>query len=222
MNKIPFKRILLYIILALLGMFVIYLFVTAKTYTQLGFAVISYPILAFLIIKAIPKRTRKALSSVVVQKPYDQTVIQPAVQPAMQTAVIGVEDVADIDKRTFLKLVGATGIFFFVTSLVGKWLGTIPFSSSAPPLSGLSGNDSANVAASPDGEGGFSTNGYTITEIDEGLVSYYGFTNKSGGWLIMKEDSDTSSFRYAKGDASFPTNWKNRSTLKYDYYYNLQ
>lgn len=223
MNKTPFKRIILYIVLAILSIAVVLLFVTTKTYTQLGIAVIAYPILTFLIIKAIPRKTRKVLSNIVTQQPYGSPV-QPINQTGAQMAALattqdlGLADDVDIDKRTFLKLVGATGIFFFAASLVGKWLGTLPFTQS-PPLSMV---PSKEVEANPETEGGFSTNGYTITEIDEGLVSFYGFTNKSGGWLIMKEDSENNSFRYAKGDASFPNNWKARATLKYDYYYNLE
>lgn len=224
MNKTPFKRIILYIALGIMSIFVVYLFVTSKTYAQLGIAVITYPVLAFLIIKAMPRKTRKVLSNVVSPQSYAQTNFQSTPQvgaqvvssPALQLA--GNEDVVDIDKRTFLKLIGATGIFFFATSLIGKWLGTLPFSTT-PPLSTVPSN---NVEAYPETESGFTTNGYTITEIDEGLVSFYGFTNKSGAWLIMKEDSENNSFRYAKGDASFPNNWKTRATLKYDYYYNLE
>jgi hypothetical protein len=160
--------------------------------------------------KAIPRKTRKVLSGLVSQ--------QPTVQPSSQSTIhaINNEDVVDVDKRTFLKLVGATGIFFFITSLLGKWLGTIPFNQSSPSL-----NNSKSVDASQE-TGSFSTNGYTITEIDEGIVSYYGFTNKDGAWLIMKQDSDSNSFRYAKGETSFPINWKDRATMKYDYYYNLE
>lgn len=216
MNKIPVKRIIVLVILAALSCFVVYLFVTTKTYTQLGIAVLSYPILAFLIIKAIPRKTRKELSNVISKPPCNQNALQPAV--SVPNAAVDSEEVSDIDKRSFLKLVGATGIFFFATSLIGKWLGTLPFSQ-APPLSGIPTNTEAGQSSN---EGGFSTNGYTITEIDEGLISFYGFTNKSGAWLIMKEDSDANSFRYVKGDANFPANWKDRSTLKYDYYYNLE
>lgn len=224
MNKTPFKRIILYVVLAILSIFVVYLFVTSKTYAQLGIAVISYPVLALLIIKSMPRKTRKVLSNVVSSQPYTQTNFQTTAQVGAQAItpsalqVVGGEDVVDIDKRTFLRLIGATGIFFFATSLIGKWLGTLPFSET-PPLSSIT---SKNVEVDTETESTFPTNGYTITEIDEGLFSYYGFTNKSGAWLIMKEDSDSNSFRYAKGDASFPSNWKARATLIYDYYYNLE
>jgi hypothetical protein len=198
------KRILICLSLGICSLLVIWMFVTAKTYAQLGVAVVLYPILAYLIIKAFPRKILKTAPGV----NQSESIVQTAAS----------REILDMDKRTFLKLVGATGIFFFVSSLLGKWLGTIPFSQGVSPLS----TKSNNADAGGDSGGSFTTNGYTITEIDEGIVSYYGFTNKDGAWLIMKEDSDISSFRYAKGDINFPNNWGNRAQLKYDYYYNLE
>ena len=64
------------------------------------------------------------------------------------------------------------------------------------------------------------TEGYKISEIDEGEITYYGFAKKDGSWLIMKENID-GSFRYSKGADDFPGNWDDRDDLKYDYYHNL-
>ena len=65
------------------------------------------------------------------------------------------------------------------------------------------------------------TDGYQITEIDEGDTFYCGYTNKEGDWYIMKQDLETGSFRYVKGNSGFPLNWTNRATLQYDYFYNV-
>jgi hypothetical protein len=65
------------------------------------------------------------------------------------------------------------------------------------------------------------TEGYTISEIDDGLIAYYGFMGPKGTWFIMRQDSNDGSFRYVKGDIDFPINWENRENLEYDYYANV-
>ncbi|KKS95269.1 MAG: hypothetical protein UV71_C0009G0005 [Microgenomates group bacterium GW2011_GWC1_43_13] len=194
------RKILTYIGFVIACVLVSLLFVTATTYIQLAVAVILYPIVAYFVMKILPRKTR----------------VVPAV--AVQTAGTQ-EEVADFDRRTFLKLVGATGIFFFVSSLFGKWAGALPFGKSL----GLGGNSIQGNSATPGAgnPGSLTANGYQISEIDDGAITFYGFTNVDGSWLIMKEDTETSSFRYAKGSSGFPASWDNRQNLKYDYYYNL-
>ena len=63
-----------------------------------------------------------------------------------------------------------------------------------------------------------SADGYKISEVDEGSISYYGFINNQGAWLIMREEIDGGSFRYAKGSSDFPGNWASRENLRYDYF----
>ncbi len=193
------RKILTYVGFIIVCVLVSLLFITATTYIQLAIAVILYPVVAYFAMKLFPRKTSGV----------------PAV--AVQT-VATQEVVADFDKRTFLKLVGATGIFFFASSLFSKWAGAFPFSKSL----GLGGNIQEN-SPNPGGgnSGSMAANGYQISEIDDGAVTYYGFTNLDGSWLIMKEDTETSSFRYAKGSSGFPENWASRLNLKYDYYYNL-
>lgn len=59
---------------------------------------------------------------------------------------------------------------------------------------------------------------YKVNEIDDAsTVQYYGFTNQSGAWYILR-DNGTGSFRYTKGTTDFATNWTNRVGLTYDYY----
>ncbi len=65
------------------------------------------------------------------------------------------------------------------------------------------------------------TDGYTISEIDDGIIAYYGFMGQKGAWFIMRQDANDGSFRYAKGDIDFPINWEDRTNLTYDYYANV-
>jgi len=58
---------------------------------------------------------------------------------------------------------------------------------------------------------------YKIADIDD--TGYFGFTNKDGGWYIMKESSGA--FRYIKGDSDYATSWTGRVGLSYDYFNNI-
>lgn len=183
-------------------------FITAKSYTQLGVAIILYPLLAFFAYKVF----ENSLWRPFLKKP----------QAAMQYAAVsaGVEDfkkegvsVADIDKRLFLKVIGATGLSFFLISLFGRRVENFLFGQNQTTQPTLTGKTSA-ASLSP-------TDGYTISEIDEGIVGYFGFINKDGEWFIMKRDTDNGTFRYTKGKSDFPGNWKMRENLKYDYFHNV-
>lgn len=194
---------------ALACLLVIVVFVTSKTYVQLAIATLLYPPLVYFALKILPRRTNAP--AVVIQLPTRHT---PGVEEADRKKV----DVVDIDKRTFLKLIGTTGISFFLFSLFGRRLEALLF--------GKSFEGGANlIGTAPSGDqitqGTQSFEGYKISEVDDNVVSYYGFTNKNGAWLIMREDTQTSSFRYAKGETDFARSWSSRATLKYDYYFNL-
>lgn len=182
------------------GAVVIAIFITAKTYTQLGIAILLYPLLAFFAYKL-----------------FENTLWRPS-QPTL-TVAEEVEEVkkenvgvADIDKRLFLKLIGATGLSFFLISLFGRRIEALLFGQNLGTLP-PSGGKTSTATPSP-------TDGYTISEIDDSIVGYYGFINQAGAWFIMKRHLDTGSFRYVKGTSDFPKNWKNRENLKYDYFYN--
>ncbi|HJY98369.1 MAG TPA: hypothetical protein VJ227_01500 [Patescibacteria group bacterium] len=191
---------------------VIFAFVTAKTYTQLAIAVLLYPLIAFFALKLFPRKTN-GVSNVTTA-----VQISPRPYPKAEDTDNHRVEVADVDKRTFLKLIGAAGLSFFIFSLLGRRVETLLFGkamqSRVDELGGAPSTETSPTTGSP-------TEGYRIAEIEDGVITYYGFTNKSGGWLIMKEVTDSSSFRYAKGESDFPGNWANRENLKYDYFYNL-
>ena len=197
---------------------VVLAFITAKSYTQLGIAVALYPLLAYFAFKIFPVTTGAKLETTT------NIPAQPQMQPSNNfkthdSATIDNEAVVvDLDRRAFLKLIGATGLSIFVFSILGRRAETFLFDQARDwrtTLTGGPGRDESGQLQSS------LTDGYKISEIDDGYVTYYGFINEKGAWLIMREDPDSSSFRYAKGDIDFPGNWDNRENLNYDYFYNL-
>ncbi len=205
-------KTLTYPALALASVMVIVVFATAETYLQLATAVVLYPALVFLAFMVFPRKSLKPIIR-----------IQSPPKPAPDGNIPNPKEegipayVADIDRRTFIKLIGATGISFFLVSLLGRQVENLIFSRSAQSQSNALGNgDQGNPSSSPPADG------YNISEIDdEGTIVYYGAINKAGAWQITREDINENSFRYAKGGSDFPNHWANRENLKYDYYHKL-
>ncbi len=182
---------------------VVAIFLTAKSYVQLGVGIVLYPLLIILAYKMFAGKLVKPIRA----KSHE-------VRPEVETFEVKNESVvSDIEKRAFLKIVGATGISFFLLSVFGQRIQSLLFGhniSSLPQSTPFSGG--GGVGASP-------TDEYTISEVDnENVVSYYGFINQTGGWFIMKEDANRGAFRYVKGSTDFPYNWKNRRNLEYNYF----
>lgn len=199
------KTILTYGSLALASVVVIVTFITATTYLQLAAASLLYPALIFFAYKVLPLRPGYALKK-------DGVAVHPHVTSEAKTQSVGI---SDIDKRAFLKLIGATGLSFFLISVFGRRIEALLFGQNLVKVpGGIGGPIGTAIASSP-------TDGYKISEIDDNIVGYYGFINKEGGWFIMMEDTNSGSFRYAKGDSDFPGNWKKRESLKYDYFHNV-
>lgn len=190
------------------GAVVVATFVTAKTYIQLGIAIILYPLLAFFAYKLFENTIWKypSIKSAVLAHPWVNETEKLEDVKKERVAV------ADIDKRLFLKLIGATGLSFFLISLFGRRVETFLFGQTPATQPAPAGKTAA--ASSP-------TDGYTISEIDDSIVGYFGFINNEGAWFIMKRDTDGGTFRYVKGGKDFPGNWKKRQDLKYDYFYNV-
>lgn len=203
---------------------VMLIFITSKSYLQLGIAIALYPVIVLLGYRAFPRRQElPIMPAVALNQPPTNQFSSPTVSPADQNTSIpnlkiGTVDVADIDRRVFLKLVGATGLSFFLISM---------FSRRAADTLLTSRMNSNTTSTNPVDNNPVTTNqksnptGYTITEIDDSLVAYYGFTDQSGGWYIMREDTLAGSFRYAKGDSDFSKNWLARENLNYKYYHEI-
>ena len=197
------KALLTYFSLGLASIAVVAAFISAATYLQLTIAALLYPILMIYAYKVLP--------IVSANTHHLQDFSFESAKPKDKTAATQKDSVtiSDLDKRAFLKLIGATGISFFLISVFSRKVESVLLGQKL-----LKSPNSDTTAFSP-------TNGYTISEIGEGVISYYGFINKVEGWFIMQGDSNTGSFRYAKGNSNFPDNWKNRAKLKYDYFYNV-
>lgn len=204
----------------LLASITILMFVTAKSYLQLASASVFYLPLVFLLYRMFVHQDEFPTKTITMKVPARLAPTHKKSKEDMKSEEIVEEqpvtklEVHDIDKRAFLKLVAGAGISFLFFSLINKKTNSL-FGNNSPLTS--NGSDAVNqhyqsIAAA---------SGYKITEIDNGATTYYGFTNTTGGWMIMKEDSDTNSYRYARGDNNFPTNWDNRENIKYGYYYQV-
>ena len=208
LNKNNITRIL-FVIACLV---IIVTFITSTTYTQLAIAVLFYPPLIYFAFKLFPRNSQN----------NQKTQVQPgkpaiAFQPDSKTER-GSVDIVDIDKRAFLKIIGAAGLSFFLYSLFLKRTEDMLFGrtteSGTVALQDSAGQTIHPAETQP-------TDGYRISEIDESEPSYYGFTNVGGAWYIMKEDNNSGSFRYAKGIADFSNNWEHRNRHEYDYFHNV-
>lgn len=51
----------------------------------------------------------------------------------------------------------------------------------------------------------------------EGGYNYYGFSNKKGEWVIMREKTDGTEYRYAIAGTGYTTAWTGRASLSYGY-----
>jgi len=208
------RKTLEYSSFAVIGLIMVMIFVTARTYTQLGAAVVLYPLVAYFAYKLFVSRDRKV----------PVTIIQPSVRSIEEVTTERVQSqkegtgVTDVDKRDFLKMIGAAGVSFLLFSIFSRRPESLFFGSSK----------GSGITALTDGTGTKIdpaerqlTDGYQISEIDDNIVAFYGFTNREGAWFIMKEDPDEGSFRYIKGDSDFSGNWVNHENLRYDYYHNV-
>lgn len=213
------RKALTYTSFIITSLLVILAFITATTYTQLGIAVVIYPLIAFFAYKLFGVKGIKA--SKASQQPL-------AVAPPTNVEVDQVEIadfkkkentiIADINKRAFLKIIGATGVSFFLFSLLNRRSESLFFGKSAGPgISSLTDEGGNKISPSERQP----LDGYIISEIDDGYVAYYGFINSGGAWYVMKEDPEDGSFRYIKGGTNFSSNWVSRENLDYDYFHNI-
>lgn len=221
-NRQLISRILTWSSFVIVSLIVIAAFVTATTYIQLAVAIILYPALVYFSFKVFPRKAWRYPS----RKPV--TVIQQQAESAEKAMPVGRQaetgkreniSITDIDKRAFLKMIGGTGLILFVMSIFNKNAGGL-FPGIAPAGQGLTllkdtaGNKIDPAQNQP-------LDGYRISEVDDSIISFYGFINKNGAWFIMQGDADTGSFRYTRGNSDFPNNWARRENLNYDYFYKL-
>lgn len=194
---------------ALATLLVVAIFVTATTVIQLACAVIAYPFLVYVAYKAfLDQRLDVRIKSAVKSN---------SIEPLKASLAVN-----DDDRRVFLKLVGSTGIFLFIYSLLNisrKPTSMIPrewLKFGGKSLQADMKNFDSGVVQSQKTVDQL-MDGFKIAEIDNADISYYGFTAVNGAWYIMKANTGAGSFRYTRGEADFPANWQNRKKLTYDY-----
>lgn len=147
--------------------------------------------------------------------PANQTIEPLTSDEAIEPEILNDPDIADVNRRLFLKLIGGAGISALVMSMFtdkahAAFFGSMPVPG-AMTLKDSSGNAIDPAEKQP-------TDGYEISEIDDATApAYYGFVHKTGAWYISRED-ENGSYRYAKGTSDFPTSWTDRATLTYDYF----
>ena len=59
--------------------------------------------------------------------------------------------------------------------------------------------------------------GASVVDIasNEGGYNYYGYIRKNGEWIIMRENTAQTEYRFAYGMSTYSTNWSNRASLDY-------
>lgn len=214
------KILLTYCSFVIASLFVLVAFITVTTYTQLAVAILLYPILAFFAYKVLPIKQRHTVDQQHKQSHFSLAKPQQEaadIKITSKTANIGI---SDIDKRAFLKLIGGAGLTLFLFSIFNKKAEGLFFKTLPGPASGniflqdISGNK-INPAQKK------LLDDYSISDIENSTITFYGFIAKDGSWYIMRADTTTGAFRYTKDKSNFPGNWANRANLKYDYFDNV-
>jgi len=203
-KKTDKKKALLIVVIAIATILIAVSFVTSTTYTQLAISSLLYPPLAYFAFKSFPSKGKKRDTQRLVVKVKSEG--KPRKAPV---------EIVDIDKRAFLKVIGAAGFSFFIFSLFTRRVEDLILNRNYGAGNSSFGNPSSNRDTSPIEP----TEGYRVTEISTEDFNYYGFVNTKGNWYIMKEDPTEGSFRYTKADLNFSKNWERREKLKYDYYH---
>ncbi len=217
------QKILTHTSFVLSTLVVFAIFITSRTYLQLGIAVALYPILGyFAYLLFIKKHDSEVQKQVITQKELEVNSKSIAKEKvASENIHTNGESgsVIDNNKRDFLRMVGAAGLSFLIYSIFDRW----SRNNYMEKIINIQKTSQASDAVSkdePETEKD-ELDDYQITEIDDGEISFYGFTKEDGAWFILREDTEKGSYRYVKGESNFNDNWSTRSGLNYDYYYNV-
>jgi hypothetical protein len=209
------RKILIFICFIIATLVVFGMFISATTYIQLAVAVVAYPLLVYFAFVIFPRKnfSRTSHASIATLEPS----LAAQKTGSEKTEGIGI---TDIDKRVFLKLIGAAGLSLFFFSIINRKVEGLLFRGAQPPVSGklaLEDLDGKKINPAQNQP----TDGYRISEVDDSNIGFFGFINPAGAWYVMKQDAETGAFRYVRGTSDFPGNWANREKLKYDYFSNV-
>ncbi len=198
------KKILTYYSFIIVTLIAVAGFLNAATVSQLIAAILFFPLTLFFWLRVFPKK-QSALSL-----PKEILALKPITSEEIKH-----KKEFDMDRRTFIKLIGSAGLSLFFFSVFTK-KAEAAFFGSVPGPGTVAIKDTAGTQIDP--AQNHPTDGYKIAQLDDSTPAYYGFLNKTGAWFIMKEDSTTGDYRYAKGASGFSTNWTDRASLTYDYF----
>lgn len=217
------RKILLFYSLTVTGLMTVSGLKSATTLSEFGTSFLFLPITFYFFIDAFPKRGRKKAKKIKQEISLLDIIPGTEINDGKPIDLKKVEDLYpvekfgknfELDRRMFLKLIGSAGISLFLFAVFTK-RAQGAFFGSVPGPGTVSVKDTTGAQIDPAIKQ--PTDGYRINQLDDSSPAYYGFTDKSGAWYIMKEDS-SGNYRYAKGASSFSTNWTGRAGLTYDYF----
>ena len=207
------KNLIKYLGLILLCFVVVGVFVTATTFIQLAVAILIYPLLVIFAYKVFSHKLLKNPSKRSVNS--IKLSVKPPVASAQTKPSGSNVGIADIDKRVLLKLIGGTGLTLFLFSLFSRKAEDILFKNiQGPDRITLTGPDGEKIIPAQT----YPLYGYTISEIEDNTISFFGYIHNNGSWYVLRLDTIGRSFRYAKGGRDFPGAWENRENLDYGYF----
>lgn len=193
-------------------------FIGATSYPQLLSALLFFPLAFFFTLLILPKK-RHAIDLPIAPAPTtkkskDGKIAKAKVEKLSADDKKLKKQGVDIDRRTFVKLIGSAGITVFLFAMFTKRAQGAFFGSNPGPgivaLKDTSGTQIDPAQHHP-------TDGYRLAELDDSTPAFYGFTRSDALWFIIREGSG-GDFRYASGTTDFPTNWTGRAALSYAYY----
>ena len=201
------KKLLIYYSFIVVSVMVVIGFLSATSLPQLIVATLFFPLFVYFASRVFPRKTRAIhipVTPLIKILPADAGTVEK-VDPAITKLK---KEGVDIDRRMFLKLIGSAGASLFLFSLFTKraeaaFFGSVPGPGTVS-IKDVAGNKINPAERSP-------TDGYKISEVDDGTPAYYGFINKDGAWYIMKE-TDTGSYLYVRGDNDFSGGWAIHAT----------
>jgi hypothetical protein len=214
------KKLVLFYNVVVVSVLTVTGFLSATTIPQLVSSIFFFP-LAVYFWRMIAPEGQQAIIPVVTLKPVHQPRTLAKNPKNKKDTIVELEPVEeipegkfDLNRRTFLRLIGSAGVSVFLLSIfTGK--AEAAFFGSVPGPGTVGVKDSSGTLIDPSEKK--PTDGYNISNVDDAIPSYYGYVNKDGGWYIIKEDS-SGGYRYVKGSSGFSTNWTNRAILSYDYF----
>jgi hypothetical protein len=177
-------------------------FLGATTVPQLLSAAVFYPLAFFFLVQILPRREKAAPILREISESIKESHSVEHLVPEKDDKVR-----FDKDRRMFIKLIGSAGVTVFLFSLFTKkaeaaFFGSVP----GPGTVAIKNKEGVQIDPAEKSP----TDGYALTELADGVTSYYGYVDKNGNWYILKEDA-LGHYRYAKGTTDFSSNWDNRA-----------